>query len=98
MTHLEVIVRGGVLPLPIKVFINNIDNDNDLSFSRQESFSESYDLATGRYTVMVGGMNPLNGDTTITLSGDFKVGPLPQAQVVVKDSLFSVIFYIEIAV
>ena len=96
MIHLEAVVRGGIVPLPIKVYINNIDNDEQVHFTRDGSFKDDYILPTGRYSVLVGGMNPEGGSTTVTLGGDIKVGPLPKPSFTSGRSMFSAIFYMEI--
>ena len=96
MVTIDVQVNGGIAPLPIKVFIDNLDNQDDIRFTRTMSFSEHYALASGRYMLTVSGMNPDDGHTTIKLGGDFSKDPLPQTEQKAADRLYSFLFYFEI--
>ncbi len=96
MVTIEVQVNGGVAPLPIKVFIDNLDNLDDIRFTRTMSFTEHYALASGRYMLTVSGMNPDEGSTSIKLSGDFSKEPLPKSAQEATNRLYSILFYFEI--
>lgn len=96
MINITVSIYGGKAPIPIKVHIDNLDNNNDLYFSRNSSFDETYTLPEGRYSVLVAGMNPEDGYSKISLSGNFKEGPLPEASFTRKTPSYAVFFYIEV--
>lgn len=94
MTNITVNVFGGVAPLPIRVMIDNLDNNDDIKFTRNKSFSENYNLPPGRYTIIISGMNPSGGRTEMQVSGSFLEGPLPTAQKTTNETYYSQFFYI----
>lgn len=96
MTTIEVAVTGGVAPIPIKVFIDNLENSDDIRFTRNRSFSESFNLPSGKYMITVSGMNPLDGQTKIDVLGNFSQGPLPSPTQTATQPFYSELFYIEI--
>ncbi|GGI24573.1 hypothetical protein [Pedobacter mendelii] len=96
MITLKVTINGGIAPLPIKVYVDNLATTNDLRFTRDESFEEILNLQPGKYSIMVGGKNPQNGNTDISLTGDFKDGPDPQSSFNRSTPVFSVLYFIEI--
>lgn len=96
MVNIKVSIYGGKAPIPVKVHIDNLDNSNDLYFSRNSSFNETYTLPEGRYSILIAGMNAEDGHTHISLAGDFKEGPLPEAAFSRKTPSYAVFFYIEV--
>ena len=96
-TTIDVQVSGGVSPIPIKVVIDNINNNEDLSFKRELSFSESYKLAPGEYLITISGMNPEGGETDMEISGEFEKGPMPSHRQSSDEMFYSKFFYIKIA-
>jgi len=96
MIIIDVQVNGGVLPIPIKVFIDNIDNSDDFRFTRTTSFNEHVALAKGRYMLTISGMNPDEGHTIMKITGDFSEKPTPAAEQRGDKRFFSKLFYFEI--
>lgn len=96
MMNITVNIYGGKAPIPIKVHIDNLDNNNDLYFSRSLSFNETYTLPEGRYSIIIAGMNAEDGHTNISISGNFKQGPLPEAEFTRKTPSYAVFLYIEV--
>ncbi|SMC54189.1 hypothetical protein [Pedobacter nyackensis] len=96
MININVGIYGGKAPIPVKVHIDNLDNNNDLYFSRTSSFNETYTLPAGRYSILVAGMNPEDGYTNISVSGNFREEPLPEASFTRKTPSYAVFFYIEV--
>lgn len=93
MINITVNVRGGMAPLPIKVIIDNLDNNHDIKFSRNNSFSENFNIPPGRYMIIISGMNPLGGSTEMIVSGDFTEGPLPTGNKTSEKTFYSQLFY-----
>lgn len=93
MINITVNVFGGLAPLPIKVIIDNLDNDHDIKFSRNNSFSENYILPPGRYMIIISGMNPSEGRTEMSINGNFSEGPLPTANKSSEKTYFAQLFY-----
>jgi len=97
MITISVTVKGGTAPLPIKVFIDNLnDNQYDQKITKDRSFSENFDLPSGKYMIVVSGMNPQGGTTDISVTGAFTVGPRPDSSTTAYKTLYSVLFYGEI--
>jgi hypothetical protein len=96
MINIAVTVRGGIAPLPIKVAIDNLDNNHDIKFSRGGSFNESFNVPPGRYMIIISGMNPAGGTTEMNVSGDFNLGPLPTENKTTEKTYYSQLFYGEI--
>jgi hypothetical protein len=98
MVNVKVDVFGGISPNPIKVFIDNLDNLNDHKYSSNTSFSQNFDLESGKYMMTITGVNPNIDDahTEMRVSGTFSVGPLYNDYRDVADQLYSEIFYFEI--
>lgn len=93
MINITVNVRGGMAPLPIKVVIDNLDNSHDIKFSRSNSFSENFNLPSGRYMIIISGMNPEGGSTEMIVNGDFSEGPLPTSNKTTEKTFYSQLFY-----
>ncbi|PXY41104.1 hypothetical protein DMB65_09120 [Flavobacterium cheongpyeongense] len=93
MVNISVTVFGGLPPLPIKVIIDNLDNNHDIKFSRNNSFSEDYILPPGRYMIIISGMNPSGGKTEMHVHGDFSEGPLPTDEKTTEKTYYSQLFY-----
>ncbi len=94
MINLDVTVRNGIPPLPITIDITCLDDHtNNLSFSKDMGFNETYNLAPGRYTLIVNGMNPDGGDVAINVAGDFQTGPLPSGQYASSTPTYTAVFY-----
>jgi hypothetical protein len=96
MTTIEVIVTGGIAPIPIKVVIDNLNNNEDLTFKREFSFKEKFDLTTGEYLITITGMNPSDGTTEMRVSGTFDDGPDPADHHIVSTRFYSKFFYIKL--
>lgn len=87
---------SGKNALPIRVFIDNLDNTNDFNFKSPGSFVQNFDLPAGRYAIFVSGMNGQGKSTDIEVTGTMQVGPLPNGLRTAASSLFSEMFYVEI--
>lgn len=96
MITIEVKVYGGVAPLPIRVFIDNIANFDDIRFSRDASFTESFQLANGEYYIIISGSNPLDGKTIVTVSGTDSAGNAFKFTKTKTGDLYSVLNYVKI--
>jgi len=96
MITISVTVSGGTTPLPIKLTIDNLDNQHDVKISKDGSFTQDFDLPGGRYMIVVSGMNPLGGSTEISVSGTFTSGPMPDSTSTTNNQFYSVLFYGEI--
>jgi len=97
MVTIKVDVSDGIAPIPIRVFINHLENNEDDSkFSRDESFEESFDLNGGKYSILVTGKNNPGSSTQISVSGECLAGPVPsKPQKRVKPS-YAVLFNLEV--
>lgn len=93
MINITVNVKGGMAPLPIKVIIDNLDNNHDIKFSRSSSFSENFNVPPGRYMIIISGMNPKDGSTDMIVDGNFTEGPLPTAKLTTEKKFYSKLFY-----
>lgn len=87
---------SGKNALPIRVFIDNLDNTNDFNFKSPGSFVQNFDLPAGKYAIFVSGMNGQDKSTDIDLTGTMQTGPLPNGSRTTSGSLFSEMFYVEI--
>lgn len=96
MITLNATVNGGKPPVDIRVFIDNLNNSDDISFTSPSTFQRDFDLAPGKYCLVIGGQNPLNGSTKISLTGKFKSGPAPSGPVTRKTRIYSVAFFFTI--
>ncbi|KQS35757.1 hypothetical protein [Pedobacter sp. Leaf194] len=96
MVTLKVTINGGIAPLPVKIYVDNLASTNDFRFTRDESFEEPLNLQPGKYSIMVGGKNPENGNTDVSLTGEFIDGPEPQSSFNRSTPVFSVLFFIEV--
>ncbi len=96
MISLSVTVSGGIPPIDIRVSIDNLDNTDDLSYVRPGSFSQPHELPKGKYILIVTGMNPESGSTTIDLSGDFETEPSPSTPLTRSTKTYSVPFFFTI--
>ncbi|MES2485362.1 MAG: hypothetical protein V4581_05345 [Bacteroidota bacterium] len=56
-------------PKPIRVIIDNIDNDNDFTYTSTKSFVQDFNLPNGRYVITIFGMNQVDDTTTASVSG-----------------------------
>lgn len=93
MVTINVEGAGGSFPVPVNVFIDNLNNTHDIHFKRDTSFEESFDLDPGcTYSILIGGQNSNEGRVRIRISGDFKTGPDPSNDYESSDPLFSAIF------
>ncbi|MDI1256413.1 MAG: hypothetical protein PSV16_09940 [Flavobacterium sp.] len=93
MINITTTVFGGIAPLPIKVSIDNLDNDHDVKFARTASFNENFNLPPGRYMIVISGMNPKDGRTEMSVTGDFSEGPLPTPDRTTDKPFYSKLFY-----
>lgn len=59
-------------PKPIRVMIDNLDNDNDFTYTSTKSFEQDFNLPEGRYVITIFGMNQLNDETTASVTGAFR--------------------------
>lgn len=96
MITIDVKVYGGVTPLPIRVFIDNIANFDDIRFSRNSSFSEDFQLANGEYYIIISGANPIDGKTIITVKGEDSQGNKIYYTKTKTGDLYSVLNYVKI--
>lgn len=97
MITIAVTVNGGTAPLPIKLTIDNLDNQHDIRISKDGSFTQDFDLPTGRYMIVVSGMNAQEGGTTdVSVTGTFASGPMPSSTSTATNQFYSVLFYGEI--
>lgn len=96
MITIDVKVYGGVAPLPIRVFIDNIANFDDIRFSRDASFTESFQLANGEYYIIISGSNPPDGKTIVTVSGTDSAGNSFKFTKTKTGDLYSVLNYVKI--
>jgi hypothetical protein len=96
MITIDVKVFNGVAPLPIRVYIDNINNFNDIRFSKNESFIESFNLAKGEYYIIISGSNPKEGKTIISITGqDFNNANIDFNKTKTTE-FYSAIFYLKI--
>jgi hypothetical protein len=93
MITLEVTVRGGIPPMPIKVHIDKLGSSDDRDYESQTSFSRSHDLTPGNYILIVTGMNPEGGNTVVNLTGDFVQAPSPNPPEMRATRIYSVPFF-----
>ncbi len=96
MTTIEVKILNGVAPLPIRVYIDNINNFNDIRFSKNESFTESFNLAKGEYYIIISGSNPVDGKTTISVTGKDENDKVFDFNKTKTTEFYSSIFYVKI--
>lgn len=96
MITIDVKVYGGVAPLPIRVFIDNIANFDDIRFSRNGSFTENFQLANGEYYIIISGSNPVDGKTIVTVSGEDSQGNKINYTKTKTGDLYSVLNYVKI--
>jgi hypothetical protein len=96
MIKLNVTVNGGKLPVDIRVYIDNLNNSEDIGYTSPSSFERDHDLPPGKYCLVVGGQNPQNGSTRISLTGQFKLGPAPASPVTRTTTIYSVAFFFTI--
>lgn len=70
--RIKVDVGAEYPPKPIRVFIDNRDNNiDDYEFVSPKSFDQAFEVPNGRYVITVSGMNQIDDKTTIEISGDF---------------------------
>ena len=96
MITIEVKVMNGVAPLPIRVYIDNIHNFNDIRFSKNESFKENFNLGKGEYYIIISGSNPINGKTLISISGTDVNNTVIDFEKTKTTEFYSSIFYVKI--
>lgn len=96
MGNIKIKVDVGAVypPKPIRVFIDNRDNNvDDYEFKSPKSFDHTFrDIPKGRYIITVSGMNQTDDETRITVSGDFK----PNGSRTTGDENYSCVFIGEI--
>lgn len=86
-------ISGGTAPMPINVQITNIDTDEIVRFESKTSFNKDFNLDSGTYTIQLYGMNPIDGNTEILLSGNFIEGPYYSSKRTTKKTFISELFY-----
>ncbi|AWI25639.1 hypothetical protein [Flavobacterium pallidum] len=94
MITLDVTVQDGIPPLPLSVDITCLDNAaNNQNYQSDLGFTKDFDLAPGRYTLIVHGSNAPGGNSEVTLTGTFQTGPVPKAQYTSAISIYTALFY-----
>ena len=66
--RIKVDVKGGIVPVPILVFIDKVNSSHDTSIKRDKSFNETFTVDSGEYNVIVSGENPVNGQTDVEVT------------------------------
>lgn len=61
---IKVDITGGRAPVPILIFIYNIDG-NRSTYERDYSFDESFPIEEGEHNIIISGENPIDGQTDI---------------------------------
>ncbi|RYE59120.1 MAG: hypothetical protein EOP48_01940 [Sphingobacteriales bacterium] len=97
MVTIKVDVLNGTAPIPIRVFINHLENDgDDFKFAKNESFEESFDLNPGEYSILITGKNNHSASTEITVSGECIKGPVPDETQKRDKGSYAVLFNLEV--
>lgn len=96
MIKLNVTVSGGRAPVDIRIFIDNLNNSDDIRYTSATTFEREHDLPPGKYCLVIGGQNPQNGSTRISLTGQFKLHPAPASPVTRTTKIYSVAFFFTI--
>lgn len=96
MITIKVTVRNGIPPVPIKVFIDNMENSNDIFFKSKMGFEQDFKVTSGKYIINIFGVSPKDGSTEISITGSFKAGPVPATPLTVPDQIYSESFYVEV--
>jgi hypothetical protein len=96
MITIDVKIFNGLAPLPIRVYIDNINNFNDIRFSKNESFTESFSLTKGEYYIIISGSNPINGKTIISISGTDASNAVVDFNKTKTTEFYSSIFFVKI--
>ncbi|WP_396157640.1 hypothetical protein [Flavobacterium sp.] len=63
--RIKVDVFGGTAPVPIFIFIDKVNSNDDTRIKRNGSFDESFTIAGGEYNVIVSGENAIGGSTNV---------------------------------
>jgi len=94
---LTVNVNGGNQPpVDIRVYLTGPGLEDHQVFTRPGSFSYPFSLAPGNYQLMVGGMNPFGGSTTVILAGNISSGPIPESPQTQSSAQYAFTFYFTI--
>ncbi|WP_146171733.1 hypothetical protein [Flavobacterium magnum] len=94
MVNLDVTVKNGLPPLRLSVDITCLDNpENNRNYQSDLGFNTDFDLAPGRYTLLLHGSNPPGGTTDVSLTGVFITGPLPGSSYTSGIATYDAIFY-----
>jgi hypothetical protein len=94
--NVKIRITGGVAPMPIKVEIKNVDTREEIEYESPTSFNKDFNIESGRYTIQLFGMNPINGKTEIEVLGSFTRGPFHNAKRVTTKPFITELFYFEI--
>jgi hypothetical protein len=92
----KVRISSGSAPAPIKVEITNVDTRKEIEYESSTSFNQDFNIESGRYTIKLFGMNPINGKTEIEVVGSFTRGPFHNAKRVTAKPFITELFYFEI--
>lgn len=94
---IEVKVSGAEqAPDLIGVLIKNFDNKHIIKYESQTSFKKSFEIYEGKNSIVITGLNAIEGYTEISIKGKFKGGPLPYDSVKVETPFYSKGFYVEV--
>lgn len=58
-------------PKPIRVVIDNLENDDEITFKRSKSFEQEVNLPQGKYLITIFGVNQIDDTTSALVTGAF---------------------------
>lgn len=92
--RIKVDVKGGIAPVPILIFIDKVNSDDDTRIKRNGSFNENFTVSVGEYNVIISGENPIEGQTYIEVEHTDDNSVTKTKKYVITRTIYSKIFKI----
>jgi len=90
--RIKVDVFGGTAPVPILIFIDKVNSNDDTRIKREGSFDESFTTSEGEYNVIVSGENAFEGNTTVEVEHTNNNGETKTKKYSITNPIYSEIF------
>ena len=90
--RIKVEVFGGTAPVPILIFIDKVNSNDDTKIKRNGSFDENFKTSEGEYNVIISGENAIEGSTNVEVEYTNNNGETKTKKYSITNPIYSKIF------